>query len=226
MKRRTLAIAAVTAVTLALAAPPASATTTARPATAAPAVAALAAPDVQVSNVQAHLAQLQSIATSNGGNRRAGRAGYTASVDLREGQAPGRRLHGHRADLHPAAPPGHNVIADWPGGDDHRRRHVRRAPRQRRRRSGHQRQRLRLGAPCWRTRWRWPEQNPTMTKHVRFAWWNGEEQGLQRLQVLRQLPDHRAEGRRSRGTTTSTWSARTNGGYFINRHHLDHRPRR
>ena len=38
-------------------------------------VAAAAAPDLPVANVKAHLAQLQSIATANGGNRAHGRTG-------------------------------------------------------------------------------------------------------------------------------------------------------
>ena len=116
MKRRTLAIAAVTAVTLALAAPPASATTTARPATAAPAVAALAAPDVQVSNVQAHLAQLQTIATNNGGNRRAGTAGYTASVAYVKTKLQAAGYTVTEQTCTSCTYQGKNMIADWPGG--------------------------------------------------------------------------------------------------------------
>ena len=38
-------------------------------------------PDIAVANVKAHLQQLQSIATANGGNRAHGRPGYRASVD-------------------------------------------------------------------------------------------------------------------------------------------------
>ncbi|HET9143826.1 MAG TPA: Leupeptin-inactivating enzyme 1, partial [Actinophytocola sp.] len=43
--------------------------------------ATLAAPDIPVANVQAHLTNLQTIATNNGGNRAHGRPGHRASVD-------------------------------------------------------------------------------------------------------------------------------------------------
>ena len=59
-----------------------------------------------VANVKAHLTQLQSIATANGGNRAHGRPGYMASTRLREGQAGRRRLHhAPRSSSPPAAPP-------------------------------------------------------------------------------------------------------------------------
>ncbi len=73
------AVAVFAAVALALGALPASAspgaTTPAR--TAAPLAAA---PTVNVANVNAHLQQLQTFATSNGGNRATGTAGHTATT--------------------------------------------------------------------------------------------------------------------------------------------------
>ncbi|CAM5627521.1 hypothetical protein SANTM175S_06296 [Streptomyces antimycoticus] len=57
--------------------PATSAAASARPA--ADSRTALAAPDISVANVKAHLTQLQSIATANGGNRAHGRPGYKAS---------------------------------------------------------------------------------------------------------------------------------------------------
>lgn len=45
------------------------------------AAAALAAPNINVANVQAHLNQFQSIANAHGGNRAHGRPGYLASVN-------------------------------------------------------------------------------------------------------------------------------------------------
>ena len=42
--------------------------------------AAVAAPDIPLANVKAHLTQLQNIANANGGNRAHGRPGYLASV--------------------------------------------------------------------------------------------------------------------------------------------------
>ncbi|MBM7494706.1 hypothetical protein JOD64_005928 [Micromonospora luteifusca] len=75
-----LAVFAGMTVTLAaqpVTASPTTATTVARPI--AGTAAALAAPDISVTNVQAHLTQFNSIATGNGGNRRAGSAGYTVA---------------------------------------------------------------------------------------------------------------------------------------------------
>jgi aminopeptidase S len=46
----------------------------------------LAAPDIPVANVQAHMNQLQTIANDNGGNRAHGRPGYRASIDYIQGR--------------------------------------------------------------------------------------------------------------------------------------------
>src|SRR5687768_13792455 len=46
----------------------------------------LAAPDIPVANVRAHLDQLQTIATNNSGNRAHGRPGYRASIDYVQAQ--------------------------------------------------------------------------------------------------------------------------------------------
>jgi Zn-dependent M28 family amino/carboxypeptidase len=58
----------------------------------APHVAA-ASPDISVTNVKADLAQLQSIATANGGNRAHGRPGYLASVTFAQKAAIGAYLN-------------------------------------------------------------------------------------------------------------------------------------
>src|ERR1044071_159983 len=88
MRGRTLsagiALAVFAGMTVPLVAQPATATpptatTVTRPIAAS--AAALAAPDISITNVQAHLTQFNAIATSNGGNRRAGSAGYTASLN-------------------------------------------------------------------------------------------------------------------------------------------------
>jgi len=42
---------------------------------------AVVSPDISVTNAKAHLDQLQTIATNNGGNRYTGRTGYRASAD-------------------------------------------------------------------------------------------------------------------------------------------------
>ena len=79
--------------------------------------AAAAAPDIPLANVKAHLTQLQSIATANGGNRAHGRAGYQASVDYVKAKLDAA---GYTTTLQPftsGGATGYNLIADWPGGD-------------------------------------------------------------------------------------------------------------
>ncbi|MFD3609497.1 M28 family metallopeptidase [Streptomyces atroolivaceus] len=91
-------------------------------ATAAPAVqaaptAAAAAPDIPLSNVRAHLTQLQSIATANGGNRAHGRAGYKASVDYVKAKLDAAGYTTTLQQFTSGGATGYNLIADWPGGD-------------------------------------------------------------------------------------------------------------
>ncbi|WP_263102843.1 M28 family metallopeptidase, partial [Kitasatospora sp. DSM 101779] len=106
------ALAVVAAATLAatLLAPSASAGP-------APAAALAAAPDIPVANVKAHLAQLQSIATANGGNRAHGRAGYKASVDYVKAKLDAAGYTTALKTFTYNGATGYNLIADWPGGD-------------------------------------------------------------------------------------------------------------
>jgi aminopeptidase S len=85
------------------------------PAAAAPSV--LAAPDISLAAVKADLAQLQSIATANGGNRAHGRPGHLASVNWVRGRldAVGYTTAVQTFTYNGAT--GYNLIADWPGGD-------------------------------------------------------------------------------------------------------------
>ncbi|WP_020672896.1 M28 family metallopeptidase [Amycolatopsis nigrescens] len=104
--RRALPIAAA----VAMVAVPVGAATAASPGT-------LAAPDIPVANVQAHLGQLQTIATNNGGNRAHGRPGHKASVDYIKAKldAAGYTTRIQQFSYNGAT--GYNLIADWPGGD-------------------------------------------------------------------------------------------------------------
>lgn len=91
-------------------------------ATAAPAVqaapeAAVAAPDIPLANVRAHLTQLQSIATANGGNRAHGRAGYKASIDYVKAKLDAAGYTTALQQFTSGGATGYNLIADWPGGD-------------------------------------------------------------------------------------------------------------
>jgi aminopeptidase S len=86
------------------------------PATAAPA-SVLAAPDIPVANVQAHLNQLQTIANNNGGTRAHGRTGYRASIDYVQGRLNAAGYVTAVQSFTSNGATGFNLIADWPGGD-------------------------------------------------------------------------------------------------------------
>jgi aminopeptidase S len=87
------------------------------PATATAAPAALAAPDIPVANVQAHLNDLQAIATSNSGNRAHGRPGYRASIDFVKAKLDAVGFQTSLQQFTSSGATGWNLIADWPGGD-------------------------------------------------------------------------------------------------------------
>ncbi|TXS56383.1 M28 family metallopeptidase [Streptomyces sp. t39] len=88
-------------------------------ATAAPGApaAALAAPDIPLANVKAHLTQFQSIATANGGNRAHGRPGYKASIDHVKAKLDAAGFITTVQQFTSSGATGYNLIADWPGGD-------------------------------------------------------------------------------------------------------------
>jgi len=79
--------------------------------------AAAAAPDISVTSVKAHLSQLQSIATANGGNRAHGRPGYLASVTYVKGLLDAAGFTTQQQSFTYNGATGYNLIADWPGGD-------------------------------------------------------------------------------------------------------------
>ncbi|WP_127550732.1 M28 family metallopeptidase [Actinoplanes sp. OR16] len=79
--------------------------------------AAAAAPDISVANVKAHLTQLQSIATANGGNRAHGRPGYLASVTYVKNLLDAAGFTTTQQSFTYNGATGYNLIADWPGGD-------------------------------------------------------------------------------------------------------------
>jgi aminopeptidase S len=85
-------------------------------ATAAP-VSAFVVPDIPVANVQAHLNDLQTIATNNGGNRAHGRPGYLASVNHLKAKLDAAGYQTFVQQFTSNGATGYNLIADWPGGD-------------------------------------------------------------------------------------------------------------
>jgi aminopeptidase S len=210
--------------TLLLAAAAVAALTPAAPALSAPAaptapavVAALAAPDISLANVQAHLQQFQNIASANGGTRRSTTPGYTASVNYVADRltAAGFTVVRQNCTSGCSAGAGPNVIADWPGGDPNEvylfgahLDSVTAGPGSNDNASGSSTV-LELALTVAAT-------NPSLRAHVRFAFWTDEEQGLNGSRFyVNQLPA--ADRARIRGYFNFDMVASTNGGYFINR---------
>jgi aminopeptidase S len=140
-----------------------------------PAVAA--APDIPVANVKAHLTQLQSIATANGGNRAHGRAGYKASLDYVKAKLDAAGFTTTVQQFTSSGRTGYNLIADWPGGDTGQ---VVMA--------GSHLDSVTSGAgindngsgsaAVLETALAVSRAGHHPTKHLRFAWWGAEELGL------------------------------------------------
>ncbi|MEU9324972.1 M28 family metallopeptidase [Streptomyces canus] len=140
-----------------------------------PAVAA--APDIPVANVKAHLTQLQSIATANGGNRAHGRAGYKASLDYVKAKLDAVGFTTTIQQFTSSGRTGYNLIADWPGGDTNQVVM-----------SGSHLDSVTAGAgindngsgsaAVLETALAVSRAGYQPTKHLRFAWWGAEELGL------------------------------------------------
>ncbi len=79
--------------------------------------AAVAAPDIPLANVKAHLSQFSQIAAANGGNRAHGRAGYKASIDYVKAKLDAAGFTTSVQTFTASGATGYNLIADWPGGD-------------------------------------------------------------------------------------------------------------
>ena len=112
-------VSAAPAAAAALASPACSPSTTPRPRLAAPGGRRRRRrrPTSPLANVKAHLTQLQSIATANGGNRAHGRAGYKASLDYVKAKLDAAGFTTTIQQFTSSGATGYNLIADWPGGD-------------------------------------------------------------------------------------------------------------
>ncbi|PHQ50985.1 Leupeptin-inactivating enzyme 1 [Streptomyces cinnamoneus] len=179
--------AAVTAALFGAASVPATAAPTA--ATAGPAAArSAAAPDISVADVKAHLNQLQSIATANGGNRAHGRSGYKASIDYVKGKLDAAGFTTTVQQFTTGGQTGYNLIADWPGGDANHvvfagshLDSVTRGPGINDNGSG--------SAGILEVALTVAKQGYKPDKHLRFGWWGAEELGMIGSQnYVRQLP--------------------------------------
>ncbi|WP_338677318.1 M28 family metallopeptidase [Streptomyces sp. SCSIO 30461] len=141
-------------------------------------VAAVAAPpDISVTNVKAHLTDLQSIATANGGNRAHGRSGYKASIDFVKAKLDAAGFTTTLQQFTYFGSTGYNLIADWPGGDSNQvlmagshLDSVSSGPGMNDNGSG--------SAAILETALAVSRAQFTPEKHLRFAWWGAEELGL------------------------------------------------
>lgn len=210
-----LALVLSSAVTVSAGTP---AVATAPAATFAPAgVSVAAAPDISLTNTKAHLQQFQAIATANGGNRRSTTAGYTASVTYVYDKlaAAGFSVTRQNCTSGCTSGAGPNVIADWPGGDPNsvymfgaHLDGVAAGPGSNDNASGSSTL-LEIALTLAATR-------PSLTNHVRFAFWTDEEQGLNGSEFYANtLPS--TERAKIKAYFNFDMVASTNGGYFINR---------
>ncbi|MFB7911081.1 M28 family peptidase [Kitasatospora sp. NPDC056076] len=141
------------------------------------------APDIDVAKIQADLAQLNTIANQNGGNRRAGSAGHSQSLAYIKGKLQAAGFQVSEQTCTSCTYQSNNLVADWPGGPSDQVTmlgahldSVSAGPGINDNGSG--------SAVLLENALALAQQNPTLTRHVRFAWWTGEEQGLQGSQYF------------------------------------------
>ncbi|RSN51425.1 peptidase M28 [Streptomyces sp. WAC 04229] len=139
--------------------------------------AVAAAPDLPIANVKAHLAQFQSIAAANGGNRAHGRPGYKASLDYVKAKLDAAGFTTSIQQFTSSGRTGYNLIADWPGGDANEvvmagshLDSVASGPGINDNASG--------SAAVLETALTVARSGYQPAKHLRFAWWGAEELGL------------------------------------------------
>ncbi|KOG41379.1 M28 family peptidase [Streptomyces decoyicus] len=174
------------------------------------------APDIDVTKVQAHLTELNNIATRNGGTRKSSGQGYRDSVAYAKSklQAAGYTVTEQPCTSGCASGAGPNLIAEWPQGDATKvymfgahLDSVGAGPGINDNGSG--------SAALLETALTLAEQHPTMAARVRFGWWTDEEQGLNGSDFyVRSLSS--AERSKIKAYYNFDMIASTNGGYFIN----------
>ncbi|MGW2227586.1 M20/M25/M40 family metallo-hydrolase [Streptomyces formicae] len=173
-------------------------------------------PDIDVEKVRGHLAQLNTIATQNGGNRRATGAGYRESLAYVKGklEAAGYKVTEQSCASGCSAGAGNNLIAEWPQGDADNvymfGAHldgVAAGPGINDNGSG--------SAAILEAALSLAQNNPTMKNRVRFAWWTDEEQGLNGSDYYaRSLSS--TERAKIKAYYNFDMVGSTNAGYFIN----------
>lgn len=176
-------------------------------------VAPIAAPDIPVADVQAHLAELARIADEHGGNRAHGQPGYRAGLDYLRGQLDAAGYTTTLQAFTTGGATGYNLIADWPGGDEHttvlfggHADSVRAGPGSNDNGSG--------SAGLLAVALTVAEQRLRPARHLRFAWWGAEELGLVgSTEYVERLPD--AELATIAGYVNVDMIGSPNPGYFV-----------
>jgi aminopeptidase S len=184
----------------------------AAPAAAAP-PAVLAAPDIPVANVQAHLNQFQSIATANGGNRAHGRPGYRASIDYVQSRLNAVGYTTSLQSFTSGGLTGWNLIAEWPHGDANNvimagghLDSVTAGPGINDNGSG--------SAALLEVALTVASQNLNPDKRIRFGWWGAEERGLiGSTYYVNNLPS--ADRSRIKAYLNFDMIGSPNAGYFV-----------
>ncbi|KUJ67793.1 peptidase M28 [Streptomyces albus subsp. albus] len=174
------------------------------------------APDIDVAKVQAHLTELNAIASRNGGTRKAGGQGYKDSVAYVKGklQAAGYTVTEQACTSGCSTGAGPNLIAEWPQGDASKvymfgahLDSVSAGPGINDNGSG--------SAALLETALTLAQKNPTMANRVRFAWWTDEEQGLNGSDFyVNSLSS--TQKSQIKAYYNFDMIASLNGGYFIN----------
>ncbi|WP_026421612.1 M20/M25/M40 family metallo-hydrolase [Actinokineospora inagensis] len=171
-------------------------------------------PNIDPAAIQAHLSQLYTIAQQNGNTRRAGSAGYTQSVAYIKGKLQAAGFTVAEQSCTSCTYVSNNLIADWPGGDASQvimfgahLDSVSAGPGINDNGSG--------SATILEVALQLAAKNPTVAKHVRFAWWTDEEQGLNGSKhYVAQLTQ--AQKTAIKAYYNFDMVASKNGGYFIN----------
>jgi aminopeptidase S len=188
-------------------------TAVAAPAAAAAPPAVLAAPDIPVASVQAHLNQLQTLATNNGGNRAHGRPGYRASIDYVQGLLNSAGYTTSLQAFTSGGATGWNLTAEWPRGDANNvimagshLDSVTAGPGINDNGSG--------SATLLEIALTIARQNFTPDKRLRFGWWGAEERGLVGSTFyVNNLPS--AERARIKAYVNFDMTGSPNPGYFV-----------
>ncbi|MFM9369266.1 M28 family metallopeptidase [Streptomyces sp. Da 82-17] len=174
---------------------------------------AAAAPDIPVASVQAHLGELQKIAEANGGNRAHGEPGYKASIDYIKGKLDAAGFTTSVKEFTSGGATGYNLVADWPGGDEGQTLmagahldSVDSGPGINDNGSG--------SAAVLETALAVSREQLKPAKHLRFAWWGAEEQGLVGSRnYVNSLPD--ADRSKISGYLNFDMIGSPNPGYFV-----------